>query len=378
LAALAGAGYWLGTQRPPASVGSAQAVPPVPLAAQAGTTAVAIHFDGWRDWRDAYRALLAVPQARYVNRVAVSAGRPDWTHFRWPGNERWWSPDQAREGGDMLEEAVAALQARGYRVSAIFDVFAARYLKSHPEAAATDVDGRRSADVVCLRELARGDYGRFLLAATEALAASTRADTVAITELFYDKYCFDDASLADYRRATGNAGWPRTRSGRIDWESRALDTWRSRELALVVERLSRAVRRHGKTFALDVKFSRGDLTRNSAEYGQDYALLAPWVDEFVVWDYFAIEGLPPENAARVAAYFDDEFGANAFFLSIGLWDRDGGTIPAEAFARGLRAARLGGAERIWITPARDLSPAHWDAVAEFARGSGAPRQLSRR
>jgi len=378
LAAIGGAGYWLGAQRSPVSAPGATAAPPVSLATRAGTTAVAIHFDGWRDWHDAYRTLLATPQSRYVDRIAVSAGRPDWTHFRWPGNEQWWSPEQARSGDDMLEEAVAALQARGYGVAVIFDVFAARYLKSHPEAAATDVDGHRSEEVVCLRELAHGDYGRFLLAATEALAASTRADTVAITELFYDKYCFDDPSLEDYRRATGNADWPRSASGRIAWEDRTLDAWRSGELALVVKRLSRAVRRHGKTFALDVKFSRGDLTRNSAEYGQDYALLSPWVDEFVVWDYFAIEGLPPENAARVAAYLDDEFGAHGFFLSIGLWDRNGGTISVEAFARGLRSARLGGAERIWITPAKDLSPAHWDALAEFVRESVGPGRLSRR
>ena len=377
MAAVAG-GYWMGTQRAPASASSAE-LAPRPLVAQAGTIAVAIHFDGWRDWRDAYRTLLATPEARYVNRIGVSAGRADWTHFRWPGNEQWWSPEQARSGSDMLDEAIGALETRGYRTTAIFDVFAARYLKLHPEAAAVDVDGRRSPEMVCLIDLARGDFGRHLVAATEALAASTRADTVAITELFFDKHCFDERSLAAYRQASGKAGWPRTASGRIDWQDPVLDGWRSRELAGVVERLSEAVRGHGKKFALDVKFSHGDLTRNSAEYSQDYTLLAPWVDEFIVWDYFAIEGLPPENSARVAAYFDDEFGAERFFLSIGLWGRRGGTISAEALARSLRSAREGGAEHIWITPAKQLTPAHWSALAEFVGAGGEEtRKLSRR
>lgn len=376
-AAIGAGGYWLGSRNEAAPASLVGLAPP-PLIAQAGTLAVAIHFDGLRDWRDAYRTLLSEPQARYVNRVGVSAGRPDWTHFRWAGNEHWWSPEQARSSGDMLEEAVGALQARGYRTTAIFDVFAGRYLKEHPEAAAVDIDGKRSPEMACLIDLAHGDFGRHLVAATEALAESTSADTVAITELFFDRHCFDARSLAAYTQATGRADWPRTRAGKIDWHEPVLNIWRSRELASVVERLSRVVRRHGKKFALDVKFSRPDLTRNSAEYSQDYTLLAPWVDEFIVWDYFAIEGLPPENSARVAAYFDDEFGADRFFLSIGLWGRRGATLSAGDMARGLRAARQGGAENLWITPLRQFTPEHWTALAEFARATGATTTLSRR
>jgi cellulose synthase/poly-beta-1,6-N-acetylglucosamine synthase-like glycosyltransferase len=376
LAGAVGAGYWLGVRQSAQGGTDAAALPLVP---QRTTTAIAIHFDGWRDWHDAYRTLLATPQARYVNRVGVSAGRADWVHFRWPGHEKWWSPEQARSGGDMLEEAVGALRARGYRTTAIFDVFASRYLAEHPEAASVDVDGKRSKDVVCLIELVHGDFGRQLIEATEALAASTSADTIAITELFYDKHCFDGRSLAAFEKATGRSDWPRVSRGGIDWHDRVLGEWRSREVAGVVRQLSEAVHRHGKTFALDVKVSRGDLTRNSIEYSQDYALLAPWVDEFIVWDYFAIEGLPPENSARVAAYFDDEFGADRFSLSIGLWAGSDGTISPEIFARGLRAAREGGAERIWITPARQMTPAHWDVLENFARESaGETVRLSRR
>ena len=376
-AAIGVGGYWAGS-RNEAAPASIAGVAPAPIAAQSGTLAVAIHFDGQRDWREAYRSLLAEPQARYINRVGVSAGRPDWTHFRWAGNERWWSPEQARSGGDMLEEAIAALQARGYRTTAIFDVFAGRYLKEHPQEAATDVDGRRSPEMACLIDLAHGDFGRHLVAATEALAARTAADTVAITELFFDRQCFDARSLAAYAQATGRADWPRTRAGKIDWHEPVLNAWRSRELAGVVERLSRAVRERGKKFALDVKFSRPDLTRNSAEYSQDYALLAPWVDEFIVWDYFAIEGLPPENSARVAAYFDDEFGADRFVLSIGLWGQRGASVSADELGRALRAARQGGAENLWITPLRQFTPEHWAALAAFARAGGAGTTLSRR
>jgi len=362
-----GAGYWFGI-RPAPQAG--QGVNPVFVRPPA-RIAVAIHFDAWRNWRDAYRRLLAAPESHYLNRVAVSAGRADWTYFRWPGHKAWWSPEQSRANADMLEETLSALSARGYRTTAILDVYATRYLASHPDEAAVDDQGRRSREVVCSTVLANGDYGRHLVRAAEALAARTRADTVAITELFYDRHCFDNRCLLAFKKATGRRDWPRTATGAIDLLDPELGAWRSRQVASVVARIARVVHAHGKRLAMDVKLSRDSLQRNSAENGQDYRLLAPLVDEFVVWDYFALESLAPETSASVAAYFNDEFGARRYFLSLGLWDKSGGFISPESLARALRAAREGGAWRIWITPGEALTPGHWRAIAESARGDHA-------
>lgn len=357
-------GYWLGQREAPALLTSIEEAPP--LVAHDGTLAVAIHFDAWRDWRDTYETLLKNPSARYLNRVAVSAGRADWTYFRWPGQERWWSPQQTRAKEDMLDSALAALEARGYRTTAILDVFAGRYLELHPEAAATDLDGRRSREVVCSTVLAHGAYGEHLVVAAQALAAGTRADTVAITELFYDKHCFDDRCLLDFKRSTGRSDWPRRADGRVDRLDATLAAWRSRQVATVVERLAHVVHAHGKQLAFDVKLSRDTLFRNSAENGQDYRLLAPLVDQFVAWDYFALEQQPPEHSARVAAYFADEFGRDRYYLSIGLWDRYARSISADQLSRAIRAAHEGGARHLWITPAKDMTRHHWRALAEFA------------
>lgn len=352
-----GVGYWFGI-RPAPEVG--QGVKPARIA-------VAIHFDAWRDWRDAYRRLLAAPESRYLNRVAVSAGRADWTYFRWPGHKAWWSPEQNRAKADMLEETLATLAARGYRTTAILDVYATRYLARHPDEAAVDDRGRRSREVVCSTVLATGGYGHHLVRAAEALATATRADTVAITELFYDRHCFDDRCLIAFKKATGRRDWPRTPTGTIDLLDPKLGAWRSRQVASVVARLARVVHAHGKRLAMDVKLSRDSLQRNSVENGQDYRLLAPLVDEFVVWDYFALESLAPETSASVAAYFTDEFGAQRYFLSLGLWNKGGGFISAGSLTRALRAARVGGAQQIWITPGEALTPGHWRAIAESAR-----------
>lgn len=338
------------------------------LVQQAGTTAVAIHFDAWRNWRDAYENLLAIPEARYVNRVAVSAGRADWTYFRWRGNESWWSTEQTAADTDMLEHTLTVLRQRGYRTTAIFDVFGERYVQRYPAAAALDLDGKRSTMVICSTELAEGAAGDHLARAVEALAATTQADTVAVTELFYDKHCYDDRCLLAFKKATGRTDWPRTARGMIDYHDPSIGAWRSRQVATIAARLARVVRAHGKKFALDVKVSRGDVMHNSVENGQDYHLLAPYVDEFVVWDYFATEGEAPERAARVAAYFDDEFGTDKFYLSIGLWGRSG-TISGETFARALRSAQEGGTTQLWITPAELMSTPHWKALAEAVRNA---------
>ena len=347
--------------------GEKAAVAPVStLVPQSGTTAVAIHFDAWPDWRDAYKSLLAVPEARYVNRVGVSAGRADWTFFRWPGNKAWWSAEQASTDTDMLEHTLSLLHQRGYRTTAILDAFGERYLNRHPDAAARDVDGVRSNVIICSTELAEGEAGRHLLRATEALAASTQADTVAVTELFYDRHCYDDRCLLAYKKATGHRHWPKTADGKINHLDPEIGAWRSSQVAGIAERLAETVHAHDKKFALDVKVSRGDVMRNSVENGQDYHLLAPHVDEFVVWDYFGLVGKPPENSARVAAYFDDEFGADKFYLSIGLWGRTD-TITDEELARALHSAQLGGATQVWITPAAKMSALHWQALAEAVR-----------
>lgn len=368
VALAAGIGYWAGRYQD-ASIDTV--LPVQALVPQQDTTAVAIHFDAWQNWRDAWRSLVRQPESRYLNRIAVSAGRPDWTFFKWPGQEQWWAPVQKRTQVDMLESTLSELQRRGYATTAILDVFAQRYIERHPDAASTDYEGKRNVAIVCSTELVHGDYGKLLVAAAEALAQHTRADTVALTELFYDKHCYDDRCLVDFQKITGKTDWPRDRGGRINIRHDDIGHWRSAQVASVVGRIADAVHRHGKKIAMDVKLSRDDIHRNSLENGQDYKVLAPLVDELVIWHYYGIGGETPESSTYVAAYLDDEFGPEKTYLSLGLWKTGWlgrtGVLSADAFYRGLVAARLGGARQLWITPAKDLGDAHWEALAKWVR-----------
>lgn len=337
-----------------------------------GNLTVSIHFSDWPNWRQALQFLLRPTASKHVDRVAISAGRPDWTFYKWQGGEQWWSPDQQDTNTDMLGETIAALKARGYETIATLDVLAPRYLQINPHFAAVDIKGKHSSEVVCSTCLANGEYGELLDAAFRALATKTEVDSICITEMFYDVHCYDDRCLASFAKATGRKDWPRHFGGRIDRRDPAIGKWRSEQVARTVARLSAIARTYGKQLLMDVRVSRDNLARNSSENGQDYRLLLPLVDQLVVWDYFAIDRLSPRVAGKVARYLSRNFGANRYWHSIGLWDDKGGAIDAEQMERAIRAARKAGSDNIWITPGKDLTAAHWQALEKLELGKDYP------
>ena len=335
-----------------------------------GNLVVSIHFSDWPDWRNADQSLLLAPEAIHVNQVAISAGRPDWTFFQWQGREQWWSPEQQDTDGDMLDNSAARLTSNGYGTIATLDVLAPRYLQANPHCAAVDIAGKSSPDIVCSTCLAQGDYGDLLDAAFTALASKNKIDAICITELFYDVNCFDERCRAAYQASTGRATWPRDAEGKIEWQHPSVGKWRSQQVAQAVARLSTIARTHKKKLLVDVRVSRDDLTRNSNENGQDYRLLLPLVDRLVVWDYFAMDRLSPRATGKVARYMSRQFGPDCYWHSIGLWDHKGGAIDATQLARAIRSARQGGSSNIWVTPAKDLTNSHWEALAALKLGKG--------
>ncbi|HEY4072913.1 MAG TPA: glycosyltransferase family 2 protein [Herbaspirillum sp.] len=333
-----------------------------------GNLVVSIHFSDWPDWWDADQSLLRSPESKHVNQIAISAGRPDWTFFQWQGREQWWSPEQHDTAGDMLDNSVALLTAKGYGTIATLDVLAPRYLQANPHCAAVDIAGKPSQDIVCSTCLAYGDYGNLLDAAFTALAAKRTIDAICITELFYDMNCFDERCRAAFEASTRRTAWPLDGDGKIDWQHPAIGKWRSKQVARAVSRLSAIARTHKKKLLVDVRVSRDDLTRNSSENGQDYRLLLPLVHRLVVWDYFAMDRLSPRATGKVARYMSGHFGRDRYWHSIGLWNDKGGAIDAEQLAHAIRSARQGGSSNIWITPAKDLTNSHWKALARLKLG----------
>jgi hypothetical protein len=307
--------------------------------------AVSVHFPVWPDWRDAIRVLLR--RARHITRVGISAGSADWTFY------------------DALEVAVQEFGEREICSTAVLDLLAPRYLQKQPQYAAVDMRGRRSEKIVCSTELAEGEYGRILTDAFETLAAVTRADSLAVTNLHFGWHCFCGRCLTRFHGYAWRSDWPRLPNGAIDLLNPAIGKWRSAQVAGVVSRLSSVARAHGKRMLFEAKLSDEDPSRNSRENGQDYALLRPHVDEFVVRDDCALTDAEPAASAAAARYLCRAIGPDGYWHCVGLRGGDGLALAAPRMRLSLSSALAGGARRLWVAPSHYLSPLHWQQLDEL-------------
>jgi glycosyltransferase involved in cell wall biosynthesis len=324
---------------------------------------VSTHFDAWPDWRTAISAVLERPQIRKAEVVGVGAGRVEWTYFRWTGHEDAWSNHQRGEkSADLLLEATRAFRAEGLEVAAYVDLFAPGWIVAHPASAAVRADGTRSAEQVSLAELADGAFGARAVEMIAWIAAHYPVDAVNLTECAYGDVSFGEDDLASFRALTGRADWPRDAKGDVDLEDPLVWDWKSAAFERFVARAAEAARRHGKRLYVDVAASWKDLARNGRDYGHDYARLLRVADRVVVWDYFALEGLPPTAAGDVARHLARSFPQSHFDVSIGLWGRGSGVVPPADLDAALGAVLASGASQVWVTPNDQVTAAHWASI----------------
>ena len=342
-----------------------------------GDLAVATHFHAWVDWREAITSVLQSPGAHLVHTVALSAGRPEWTYFRWNGHQAQWSSLQKKESADLLGEAVQALRLHGFRTVAIVDVYAPRLVKNDPRKAAVRFDGERSPEQVCFSELVDGDYGQQVIEMVSYLAQNYFVDAIELTELMYHSFCYNDRCLASYRKATGKGNWPMNPAGtKVDRNDPSVWEWRSAQMETFLDKVANAVHAQGKKLIVDVPVSWDDFNRHGKESGLDYARVLRHADQIVIWNYFGIEKRPPQVSYALAEALRRDFSADRFYVSIGLWESGGG-MDARTFQQGLAYTRKGGVSNIWITPNNLLTPEHWNAMASVPRKTHAKGRTKR-
>jgi len=212
----------------------------------AGRTSLAhrVAEPGWRAptptgvrWRsDALRRLAGMdpgrtsildnPSARGMALVGVSAGRPSGLL---PLAGTLGSLERGAEGGGVRPAGrdVEAFRQRGLRAAAILDVYSPALVRPSRPRPRLRFDGERSAEQVEFMELVEGDYGREVVSLASYLAHSHDLEAVALTELGYRSYCFDDRCLASYRATTGRQDWPRRPSGVVDVDDPTVWEWRT-------------------------------------------------------------------------------------------------------------------------------------------------------
>jgi len=320
------------------------------------------HFDAWPDWRDATRKLLERPVVGMVDMVGVGAGRTEWAYFRWAGREERWSNHQKGESQDLLRTAAEELRQRGFRVAAFIDLYAPKWIETHPGTAAVQVNGAPHPEQVGLAELCEGEFGKLVLEMVEVLAAHYPIDAVDLTEASYYDTSFGEADLASYRKVTGKKAWPRDWRGRVDVEDPNIWEWKTRLFTAFVARAAEVVHRHGKLLYVDVAASWKDLSRDGRDHGQDYAKLLQHADHLVIWDYWVLEGQPPEASRALAERLSAVLPPGRWTLSLGMWGPGGRVVSPEQLAQGLAFSLAGGAHRIWVTPNDQLDGPHWEEI----------------
>lgn len=335
-----------------------------PEAPPAFRLGLSTHFDAWPDWRSAISSIVKRPHVRRAEVVGVGAGRVEWTYFRWKGHEEAWSNHQRGEPqDDLLLEATRAFHAEGLEVAAFVDLFAPGWIARNPASAAVSSDGTASKAQVSLVQLADGAFGDRVVEMIEAIAAGYPVEAVNVTEAAYGDASFGVEDLASYRTLTGRRDWPRDAKGHVDLEDPSVWEWKSVLFERFVAKAARAVRRHGKKLYVDVAASWKDLSRDGRDFGQDYARILRHADRIVVWDYFALEGLPPSASGELARHLAATYPASHYDLSVGLWGKGGSVLGPGEFDAALAAALGAGASQVWITPNDQVTDEHWVSVA---------------
>lgn len=296
-----------------------------------------------------------------VNLVGISAGRLDWTYFRWDEHESSWAGVVRSSGRDPLAEALAELQRcpTVTHTSAIIDVFAPRYIEAHPEAAARTVDGVRIPHQVSSVELATGQFGEQLLEMIEYVAKTVPVQSITITELFYFREGYGPTDLESFRRFSGETDWPRLTTGGIDIESPQIGWWRSQLISTFIARAAAATHKHGKELFVDVRVPWDDLGDRGRKQGQDYEMLLQHADRLVLWVYLGLNDHSARYIQEIADAYQ-RYGRDRIIMSLGLWSRDGrGAVPATDLEVELREVARSQLPSVWVTPASMLSTEHW-------------------
>jgi len=328
------------------------------------TRAVAIHFEQYKNWKDAYQTVLN--SNADINTVGVGAGRLDWNYFKWEGHRKWWSNALKNNWSDFLKVTTEKLKEEGYKVVAIVDMFSPRYIKEHPEVAAANFVGEKSTEEICLTELAHGEFGKQMLDMLEYIAKNYPIDAINITELSYENHCYDDRCKHSFMQATDEEKWPkRWLQGGVDIDDKTLVEWRCNEVAGIIKKMADIVHAYGKELYVDVEVSWDNFANNAREKGQDYNKLLKYADKLVIWDYFNLAGKAPEHSEKLAAYLKNNFDEDQIIVSVGLWNKDGTTLPANDMGLALASSVQGGISNFWMTPSHMMTTDHWKVLEQI-------------
>ncbi len=304
-----------------------------------------------------------------VNMVSLGAGRVDWTYFPWRGHSDSWADAVRTTGVDYLKDDAQRF-GKWSQVSAVIDVLAPLYIKTHPESAAVSWSGQASQNLVGLMELVEGPFGKQLLSMIDYIAANYPVNSITLSELVYYVDGFGDQDKAAFLAYSKLADWPHTADGKIDLDDPAIGKWRAYEIGRFVGQAATVAHKSNKQLFLEVHINLDDAGKVWLQNGTDYDELLKSADKLVVWGNYNMEGRALGAIVNVA-YYLTRFEPERVILTIGLWDKnyssdtpkqDMSAIPAEDLRTALSAADQGEIKNLGVIPSFLLGDEHWQVL----------------
>ena len=347
---------------------------PLPSATPSPTPAITWPVHALRlDFNDFIASRQQIPalekrmQTAGVNLVALGAGRPDWSYFKWQGQEANWSGDVQTSGVDFLMEDCLRFNQWAH-TNAVVDVYAPKYIQANPDEAALTWLGKPSQYLVNTMDLVEGKFGELLLSMIEDIAARYPVASISLTELVYHNDGYGDKDRAAYMAYAKARDWPRLANGLVNTDDPSIGVWRTYEIGRFLQKARSTANRHGKLLFMDVSVSWGKPDLASQENGTRYDLMLEQADQLVVWDYFALNGYQPEFTENLAQTLKG-YGENRVILSVGLWSKNNRVISGDQLERALTSAVKGGIRNHWVTPSLLLNDEHWSILEKMWRTS---------
>ncbi|KYC45628.1 MAG: hypothetical protein APG12_00759 [Candidatus Methanofastidiosum methylothiophilum] len=221
-----------------------------------------------------------------INTVIISAGRPYWINFRWPGHEKEYSSLVQLSTGDPLERMISKLKSEGFRVVVSFSLNSPEYIQANPSSAALDYVFSRSSSKVSMVEISQGDYGKYYIDTVEHIVKNYDVDAILVTNGDFYEYSFDSKSEAEYLKYMNSRGivayeWPK-RNLIVNIDDSTITNWQNFEMEKFYSALKNRVVNYEVELWVSARTDEKDPNNLSRKYGQDLNMLNNYATRVVV------------------------------------------------------------------------------------------------
>ncbi|NYT13096.1 MAG: hypothetical protein GKC01_01140 [Candidatus Methanofastidiosa archaeon] len=221
-----------------------------------------------------------------INTVIISAGRPYWINFRWPGHENEYSSLVQLSNDDPLERMTTKLKNEGFKVVVSFSLNSPEYIQANPASAALDYVFSRSTSKVSMVEISQGDYGKYYIDTVEHIIKNYDIDAILVTNGDFYEYSFDSKSEAEYLKYMNSRGiviyeWPKTNLI-VNIDDSTITNWQNFEMEKFYSSLKNRIVGYEVELWISAKTDEKDPNNLSRKYGQDLSMLNNYATRVVV------------------------------------------------------------------------------------------------